>query len=97
MDVYMDTERVQQIANGFETFAQIWEMVGSVLEAAMDTLNDTAFVGRVGGAAVEAYIQGMKPKINTLAEHCREISNDISLAITKYKDTAADISGRFCN
>lgn len=82
--IYMDTDRVQQIADGFEMAADILEAVNKVLEAAMMTLRTTAFVGLVGGLAVERYIASIQPQVQHLAEYCEEIHRDLESAIEHY-------------
>jgi hypothetical protein len=64
MAVYMDTDAVQHIADGFETAADVLGAVNTALEAAMQLLRMTAFVGLVGGLALERYIASIQNFIN---------------------------------
>lgn len=93
--VEMDTDRVQQIADGFETAANVLETVSKVLEAAIMTLKVTAFIGLVGGLAVERYLSAIKPQIDRLAEYCEEIHRDLETAIDKFQNGDEQGASRF--
>jgi hypothetical protein len=80
----MDTEEVARIADGFNTTSQVLKRVSAALEDAMMMLKVTAFVGLVGGAAVERYIAMIKPRIDRLSARCEEISNDLRTARMLY-------------
>lgn len=84
MAVLMDTDRVQMMATGFEAASTVLHTVASVLEAAMNLLKVTAFVGLVGGLALERYLAAIHPQIIDLAEYCTEIHDDLETAIQKF-------------
>lgn len=95
MAVYMDTEAVQGIADGFETAADVLQAVSRALQVAMDTLKATAFIGLVGGMAVERYLSVIKPQIDNMAEYCEEIHRDLESAIQHFENGDEEGASRF--
>jgi hypothetical protein len=81
-ETFMDKDAVRNIASGFETASEVLNAVAAALEAAMMTLKVTAYVGLVGGAALERYIANIKPKVEKLAKTCEEMSNDLRQAVS---------------
>jgi hypothetical protein len=77
---YMDPDKVFQMASGFGTAADILKRVSQVLEIQMRILLTTAFMGNVGGVAVERYLSIIKPQIDQLAKKCEEVSSDLNNA-----------------
>ena len=84
--VYMDIPAVQTMAQGFHNFSDLLRGISKVMEAAMTTLKATAFVGLVGGAAVERYLSIIKPRVDKLSTKCEEINRDLNDAIKAYRD-----------
>lgn len=82
---YMDFDRMKQISEGFKDAAELLQKVSQALEAAMLVLKMTAFVGLVGGAALERFINIIKPRIDDLAKNFIEMSDDINGAIDLYR------------
>ncbi|GAB5494580.1 MAG: hypothetical protein Phog2KO_47950 [Phototrophicaceae bacterium] len=82
--VYMDTERVGELAERFRNFAEILNGIDTVLEIAVNTLRTTAFIGLVGGIAVERYLADIRPKIQHLAEYCEEMGADLDRAVQHF-------------
>lgn len=95
MSVEMDTDKVQAMADGFEAASEILQGVSAALQGAMDLLKSTAFVGLVGGLAVERYLAFIKPKIDNLAAYCAEIHGDLEAAIQAYMRGDAEGATRF--
>ncbi len=93
--LFMDTERVQEIADGFETAAEVLEGVSNALEIAMMTLRTTAFMGFVGGMAVERYISTIQPHVEEMAVFCEEIHTDLEKAIQHYMNGDEEGASRF--
>lgn len=93
--VEMDTDAVQRIADGFEAASNVLQGVSKALEMAMNTLKMTAFIGLVGGLAVERYIAGIKPQIDRLAKYCDEVHKDLEVAIKKFVDGDEQGASRF--
>lgn len=85
-DNYMDPDRVLIIARGFGTFGTVLKAVNTVLETQMMIMRATAFIGLVGGAAVERYLAVIQPEIERLAQKCEEISQDVENSVKKWKD-----------
>lgn len=95
MAVEMDTDRVEEIAKDFSTMADVLWAVSKALEALMRILQTTAFIGLVGGYAVERYIAYIKPKIENLAQYCEEISSDLSFAVQAFINGDEEGASRF--
>lgn len=81
---YMDTDRVSQMAKGFETAGTVLKKVSQVLEVQMRILDTTAFIGAVGGAAVSRYLDVLKPQIDQLAQKCDEVSADLNRSVNAW-------------
>lgn len=73
---HMEPAKVRAMGQGFNNFAAILKVVSSVLEVQMMILRTTAFIGLVGGLAVERYLSIIKPKIDELAKKCAELGED---------------------
>jgi len=90
-EVFMDIPVVQRMADSFGTFADVLKGVGKTMEAAMNVLKGTAFVGRVGGTALEHYLSVIKPNVDKLSAKFTELQQDVDGAIRSYRD--GDFSG----
>jgi hypothetical protein len=82
--VYMEIPAVQEMARQFENIHDTLKQISSLLQAAIDVLKSTAFIGLVGGFAVLVFAERIKPIIDQLAERCSETSSDIKQAIQDY-------------
>ena len=85
-DTAMDYEVVQGFANKFETISKNFERVSKVLQAAILILKASAFIGSFGSAALIRYLEGIKPRIDTLAKTTDEMGGDLKLAIAERKE-----------
>jgi len=94
-DVSMDYDVVQGISDGFGTAGDTLKAVSTALEAAINILRATAFVGLVGGLALERYLSGIKPNVDKLAATCEEMQLDLIGAITSLRDGDNSGSQRF--
>ncbi|MBI9044778.1 MAG: hypothetical protein JEZ06_09870 [Anaerolineaceae bacterium] len=94
-EIYMDVEAVQAMADKFDDMSDVLKAVAKALETAMMILKVTAFVGLVGGAAVERFISMIKPVIEQTGEKCKETQMDIIGAIVSYRDGDSTGSQRF--
>ena len=61
--VYMNVPAVRQIAKNFKQIGDTLENVVRVMEALVNILRGTAFVGMVGGLALAQFIESIKPQI----------------------------------
>ncbi len=93
--VYMDVDAVQGMAERFQQISDVMKAVSKALEIAIMTLRVTAFVGLVGGAAVERYLSRIKPQVDKLAEKTGELHMDLIGAIVSYRDGDTSGSKRF--
>jgi uncharacterized protein YoxC len=94
-EVYMDIPVVQRIADSFGSFSDTLKGVSKTMEAAMNVLKATAFVGLVGGTALDRYLSIIKPNVDKLAEKMNELQGDVNGAIRAYRDGDYTGSRRF--
>lgn len=93
--IYMDVPAVQSMADGFRGAGEVLNGVSTALEAAIMILKVTAFIGLVGGFAVEHFLSQIQPKVKVLAEKCDELNMDLIGAIVSYRDGDDSGSKRF--
>jgi len=86
--VDMKPDEVKNIAKGLEAVAGVLKIVSAVLEAQMYILRATAFIGLVGGLAVERYIASIKPPIDQLAKRLTELSGDVNKSVAQWEAAA---------
>lgn len=94
-EVYMDIPRVQNMAEAFGNFGEVLQGVAKALEIAISILRTTAFVGLVGGFAVERYLSMVKPRVENLAKKMEELQKDLKGAIRHYQNGDESGSRRF--
>ncbi len=94
-EVYMDIPAVTNIANSFGTFGDVLQKVSQGLQAAIVVLQVTAFMGLVGGEAVVAYAEQVKPNVDNLAKKMLALQQDIQGAISNYQTGDQSGSSRF--
>jgi hypothetical protein len=94
-EVYMDIPQVQKMAESFGNFGEILQGVAKALEVAIMVLKMTAFVGLVGGFAVERYLSMVKPRVENLAKKMTELEGDLKGAINHYQTGDESGSRRF--
>lgn len=85
-EVYMDIPQVEKFVSSFNTFGETLKKISQVLEGLMMVLKITAFVGFVGGAIVERWLNILKPQVDKMAAKMLEISRDVNDAIKSYRD-----------
>lgn len=73
---HLEPARVKTIGRSFANMGQILKVISTVLETQMKILQTTAFIGLVGGLAVERYIALIQPRIENLSKLCIELSED---------------------
>lgn len=94
-EVFMDIPQVQKVAESFGNFGEILQGVAKALEAAIMVLKMTAFVGLVGGFAVERYLSMVKPRVENMAKKMAELQSDLTGAINHYQTGDESGSRRF--
>jgi hypothetical protein len=85
----MDYERVNDIASGFDDAGNVLKVVDTALQALLVILRTTAFIGLVGGIAVERYIANIQPHIKNLAALCEEYGQKLRQAISNHQAAVA--------
>jgi len=89
--VYMDIPAVKNIANTLGKVSQVLKGVSKTLEALANVLKTTAFVGLVGGGAVLAVIEMIKPYIKKMADKSAELKKDVTDSVNAFE--RGDIQG----
>lgn len=84
-DRFMEVPQVRQMADRLENVSRVLGMISDVLEAQMRILQATAFIGNVGGAAVQRYIQTIQPAIEELSNQCMEMSERARREATEWE------------
>ncbi len=87
---YMEPDKVRNISRGFGTAAAVLKVVSATLELQMMILRTTAFIGAVGGLAVERYLARIKPQIDMLAKKCDEMSQEIERSVRMWEAAQQD-------
>lgn len=82
---YMDPARVEAMGQGLQAMSMVLKGVAAALEMQMMVLRTTAFIGLVGGFAVERYLASIKPQIEQLAKLCEELSQDALLSAKDWR------------
>jgi len=82
---HMEPAKVRAMGQALETMSSILKVVSTVLEVQMTILKTTAFIGLVGGLAVERYLAQIKPKIDELAKQTAELSQDAILSAADWE------------
>ncbi len=94
-EVFMDVPQVQKMAEAFGNFGDILQGISKVLEMTIMVLRTTAFVGLVGGIAVERYLSVIKPRVEKMAQKMLELQGDLQGAISNYQTGDDSGSRRF--
>ncbi len=93
--VYMDIPVVRDMAKKFDEINEVLNMVAKVLEALLNMLKATAFIGAVGGAVVIHFIEMIKPHIEQMAEKCAELNKDLTASVNAYEQGDRQGATRF--
>lgn len=83
--VYMNVPAVRQIAKNFKQIGDTLENVVRVMEALVNILRGTAFVGMVGGLALAQFIESIKPQIQQMGRKCQELFSDLNRSVDAYE------------
>lgn len=82
--VYMDIPAVRNMAKSFGEVSQVLSRINKALEAMVNILKSTAFVGAVGGTAVIQFIESIRPYIQQMGQKCGELQKDVSASVEAY-------------
>jgi hypothetical protein len=94
-EVYMDIPAVKNMANTLGKVADVLKAVAKTLEALANILKSTAFIGLVGGGAVLAVIEMIKPYIKKMADKAAELKKDVLESVMAYERGDAQGATRF--
>jgi hypothetical protein len=83
--VYMDIPAVKNMANTLGQVSEVLKAVSKTLEALANILKSTAFIGLVGGAAVLAVIEMIKPFIKKMADKSAELKKDVTDSVNAFE------------
>lgn len=84
-EVYMDIPAVHQMAKNFDNIGDTLAAVNSALEVLVNTLKATAFIGLVGGGAVIAFLEMIKPHVKRMSDKCKELHGDLEASVNAYE------------
>jgi hypothetical protein len=80
-EFYMDTSAVQGIAKKLDEIGQFLNTINKRLNDCMVLLDSTAFIGKVGGAALQRQIKILQPFVKKTADGCLELSSEVDAAV----------------
>jgi len=84
VSVFMYPDRVRAMAKGLELVGNTLKTISAILYTQMMILKATAFIGLVGGLAVERYLANIQPQIEQHAKRCLELSADVNRSVDAY-------------
>ncbi len=93
--VYMDIPAVRNMAKRFTSIGETLKTVSRTLQALVNVLKSTAFVGAVGGLAVAHFMEAIKPFIDKMAQQCAEMGRDLDASVSAYERGDATGATRF--
>jgi len=85
---YMDTDKMKNVQNGFDTIAGVLRVVSMALEAAIMALKAASFISLGATAWMERYLSNIKPKVDALAKKLDEMGEDIGKSIEMHIQAA---------
>lgn len=93
-EVYLDVDRVTNMAKTLGTVSEVLTTVSTVLEVISDTLKASFFLGFVGMAAV-GLIESVRPQIKQVADRCSSLSEAVTNSVQAYNDKDMKASNNF--
>ncbi len=84
-EVYMEIPAVRSMAKTFGQIGEVLEAVAKVLEGLSMILKTTAFIGLVGGYALAAFIDFIRPHIEQMSKKCQELMQDLNKSVDAYE------------
>lgn len=93
--VYMNVPAVRKLSRNFAAISSALKEISNTIQILMNILKATAFVGLVGGSALDRYVDSLKPRIDKLARDTAEISKDLKAASDAYERGDAEGALRF--
>lgn len=94
-EVFMDVPAVLNMGDRFDSVGDTLKQVSNALEVCMTILKTTAFIGLVGGAAVERFLETLKPVIDELSERTLELGRDLKAAAEAFQSGDEQGATRF--
>ncbi len=82
---HMEPAKVRAMGNTLQSISGVLKTVSTILEVQMTILKTTAFIGLVGGLAVERYLSIIKPRVDQLAKMTAELSQDAILSAADWE------------
>lgn len=93
--VEMKPPEVRVMAERFGEIGNLLNTVNRVLETLVNVLKATAFIGAVGGGAVIAFIETIRPHIERVGKQCKELDRDLVAAANAFENGDALGGTRF--
>lgn len=94
-EIFMDVPAVKKMADKFGDMEDKLKQTSKTLQAAIQMLRASAFVGLVGNAAALSYLEQLKPQIDKYAEKCGEMTDDLKKSAEAYERGDAQGAARF--
>lgn len=94
-EIFMNIPAVQQISKTLHTVSDVLKGIDKGLKALSHVLEVTAFMGAVGGKAVQMYVDQLEKQVRDLYEFMAELSKDTADAVTAYESGAQQGSTKF--
>lgn len=83
--VEMNVPKVKKMGKTFEEIGDVLDGISKVLQALLNILRATAFVGMFGGWAIQSYIEKLKPVIDHMAKQANEIGKDLAVSAAAFE------------
>jgi hypothetical protein len=84
-EVHMVYPEVERFADTFGDIGDLLSKVNRVLETLVNILKATAFIGAVGGGAVIAFIETIRPHIERVGKQCEELDRDLKASVAAFR------------
>jgi uncharacterized protein YukE len=94
-EIFMDVPAVKKMAGKFGDMEDKLRQTSKTLQAAIQMLRATAFIGLIGNAAALKYLEQLKPQIDNYAMKCHEMSADLEASAAAYERGDAQGAARF--
>jgi len=92
--VDMKVPEVQAMAKGLETVSGVLDTCNKTLQVISFLLKTNIFTGLVGLAAI-AWIDNYRPKIQTMSENTKKLSEAVTKSVKAFEDGDTDASNLF--
>ena len=93
--ISIDYDAVGTMAEHFHNSSDVMLDIDKALEVAISILKTSALFGQPGNAALAAYLDGIRPNLQRLANTCEEMSGDIKASVMALQEGDTSGSAKF--